>query len=79
MVVSEGITGKDGKLLTESEELDSFGHARPGGCSELIAQDMKERLPSISSSSLRHQVLAYMQRCGSPIYIDRDTAIRAGR
>ncbi len=79
VVVSEGITGKDGKLLTESEELDSFGHARPGGCSELIAQDMKERLPSISSSSLRHQVLAYMQRCGSPISIDRDTAIRAGR
>ena len=79
VVVSEGITGEDGKLLTESEELDSFGHARPGGCSELIAQDMKERLPSISSSNLRHQVLAYMQRCGNPIPIDRDTAIQAGR
>ena len=79
VVVSEGITGEDGKLLTESEELDSFGHARPGGCSELIAQDMQQRLPSISSSNFRHQVLAYMQRCGSPIPVDRDTAIQAGR
>ena len=79
VVVSEGIVGKDDNLLTESKELDSFGHARPGGCSELIAHDMKERLSSIPSSSFRHQVLGYMQRCGSPIPIDRDIAIQAGR
>ena len=40
---------------------------------------MKARLPNLPSSAFRHQILAYMQRCGSPIPIDRDTAIKAGK
>ena len=79
VVVSEGISDANGDLLTESAELDSFGHARPGGCSEVIADHMKNRIPSLSSSVFRHQILGYMQRCGSPIPIDRDTAIKAGK
>ena len=79
IAVSEGISDANGDLLTESAELDSFGHARPGGCSEVIADHMKNRIPSLSSSVFRHQVLGYMQRCGNPIPIDRDTAIKAGR
>ena len=79
VAVSEGISNADGNLITESAELDSFGHARPGGCSEVIADHMKARLPNLPSSDFRHQILAYMQRCGSPIPIDRDTAIKAGK
>ena len=79
VAVSEGISNADGNLITESAELDSFGHARPGGCSEVIADHMKARLPNLPSSAFRHQILAYMQRCGSPIPIDRDTAIKAGK
>ena len=79
VAVSEGISDADGNLITESAELDSFGHARPGGCSEIIAEQMKTRLPNLPSTAFRHQILAYMQRCGSPIQIDRDTAIKAGK
>ena len=45
VVVSEGISDADGNLITESAELDSFGHARPGGCSEVIAEHMKTDCP----------------------------------
>ena len=57
VAVSEGISDTDGNLITESAELDSFGHARPGGCSEVIAEQMKTRLPNLPSTSFRHQIL----------------------
>ncbi len=79
VAVSEGISDAEGNLISESAELDSFGHARSGGCSEIIADHMKSRMPNLPSSVFRHQVLGYMQRCGSPIPIDRDTAIKAGK
>ena len=39
---------------------------------------MKKRLPEISSSAFRALILGYLQRCGSPIPLDRDAAIKAG-
>ena len=41
---------------------------------------MKRRLsPAIPVSSFRHLILAHLQRCGGPIPIDRDSAVKAGR
>ncbi|MCZ6681420.1 MAG: 6-phosphofructokinase [Candidatus Poribacteria bacterium] len=81
VVVSEGIRNRKGELLTRSqEEIDAFGHTRPGGCSEIIAAAMKRRLsPEIPESSFRHLILAYLQRCGSPIPLDHDCSVRAGQ
>lgn len=81
VVVSEGIRNQKGELMISSqEEIDAFGHTRPGGCSELIATAMKKRLsPEISESSFRHLILAHFQRCGSPIPTDQDCALKAGQ
>ncbi len=79
VVVSEGIRNDDGELMiTSKAELDAFGHTKPGGCSEIIVEAMKKRLTDIPSSALRALILGYMQRCGSPTELDRDTAIKAG-
>jgi 6-phosphofructokinase 1 len=79
VVVSEGIRNDAGELMITSQaELDAFGHTKPGGCSEIIVEAMKKRLPDISSSAFRALILGYMQRCGSPTPLDRDNAIKAG-
>lgn len=79
VVVSEGIRNDAGELMITSQaELDAFGHTKPGGCSEIIVEAMKKRLPEISGSSFRALILGYLQRCGSPMPLDRDTAIKAG-
>ncbi len=79
VVVSEGIRNDDGELMITSQaELDAFGHTKPGGCSEIIVEAMKKRLPHISSAAFRALILGYLQRCGSPTPLDRDTAIKAG-
>lgn len=79
VVVSEGIRNDDGELMITSQaELDAFGHTKPGGCSEIIVEAMKTRLPEISDSAFRALILGYLQRCGSPIPLDRDTAMKAG-
>lgn len=79
VVVSEGIRNDDGELMITSQaELDAFGHTKPGGCSEIIVEAMKKRLPHISGSAFRALILGYLQRCGSPTPLDRDSAIKAG-
>lgn len=79
VVVSEGIRNDAGELMISSQaELDAFGHTKPGGCSEIIVEAMKKRLPEINSSLFRALILGYLQRCGSPIPLDRDSAIKAG-
>ncbi len=60
-------------------KFDAFGHPQAGGCSEIIAEEMKKLLPEISGSSFRHVILGYLQRCGSPTPIDRDCALKAGQ
>jgi 6-phosphofructokinase 1 len=81
VVVSEGIENEKGELLTRSKaELDAFGHARPGGVSDIICEAMKKQLRSrIPGENFRNLILGYLQRCGSPIPIDRDCALEAGK
>ena len=80
VVVSEGIRNQKGELMiTSKRELDAFGHTRPGGCSEIIAEAMRLRLSKeFPSATFRHIILGHLQRCGSPIALDRDCAIKAG-
>ena len=80
VVVSEGIRNQKGELMiTSKKELDDFGHTRPGGCSEIIAEAMRLRLSKeFPSATFRHIILGHLQRCGSPMPLDRDCAIKAG-
>ena len=80
VVVSEGIRNQKGELMiTSKKELDAFGHTRPGGCSEIIAEAMRLRLSKeFPSATFRHIILGHLQRCGSPIALDRECAIKAG-
>ena len=80
VVISEGIRNQKGELMiTSKEELDDFGHTRPGGCSEIIAEAMRIRLSKeFPSATFRHVILGHLQRCGRPIPLDRDCAIKAG-
>ncbi len=80
VVVSEGIRNQRGELMiTSKKELDAFGHTRPGGCSEIIAEAMRLRLSKeFPSATFRHIILGHLQRCGSPTPLDRDCAMEAG-
>ncbi len=80
IVVSEGIRNQKGELMiTSKKELDAFGHTRPGGCSEIIAEAMRLRLSKeFPSATFRHVILGHLQRSGSPMPLDRDCAIKAG-
>ena len=57
VVVSEGLKNTEGKLLSESESRDSFGHSRLGGVAryieEIITESMAIRVRSIELSVLQ--------------------------
>lgn len=42
--VSEGLLDQDGKLMSETDARDAFGHAQLGGIGPMIAQRIKEKL-----------------------------------
>jgi ATP-dependent phosphofructokinase / diphosphate-dependent phosphofructokinase len=44
IAVSEGLRNKEGKFLSETGLKDAFGHSQLGGCGEIIAKLVKDRL-----------------------------------
>jgi ATP-dependent phosphofructokinase / diphosphate-dependent phosphofructokinase len=74
VVVAEGATPKDGGLLSEFEETDSFGHVRLGG----IGQWLAEQLEAKTGKEARTVVLGHIQRGGTPSAFDRVLATRFG-
>ena len=56
--VSEGLQGKDGKLLADSGARDAFGHAQLGGVGPMIATLLKDRL----GHKMHWAVADYLQR-----------------
>lgn len=44
VVVSEGVSGRDGKFLSEAGGRDAFGHAQLGGAAPVIASIVKDAL-----------------------------------
>lgn len=80
IVVAEGLKDEEGNLITASPDyMDAFGHAQPGGCSEVIAKRLKGDLAKrLGTSNFNHVIPSYLQRCGPPTDLDRNCAFGLG-
>ncbi len=75
IAVSEGAAIAEGEnFVTQTEELDAFGHVRLGGVAKNIADEIEKR----TSVETRSVILGHLQRSGSPSAYDRIMASRAG-
>jgi ATP-dependent phosphofructokinase / diphosphate-dependent phosphofructokinase len=74
VVASEGAVPKEGSMMTQTKELDAFGHVRLGGIGEFLAKEIEKR----TGHESRHAVLGHLQRGGSPTAFDRVLATRFG-
>ncbi|PKL88466.1 MAG: 6-phosphofructokinase [Ignavibacteriae bacterium HGW-Ignavibacteriae-2] len=72
--VAEGATPKEGSLVLQSLEKDSFGHVMLGGIGNIIAEEIEKR----TGYETRATVLGHIQRGGSPTAYDRVLATRFG-
>lgn len=83
VVVAEGAIGEDGRPLAESGDTDAFGHRRLGGCSQWLVDQLKSRIAHdggiVSAGNISAVIPSYLQRCGSPVAVDRDWAIALGK
>src|SRR5437660_3030835 len=78
VVVAEGAkmargTGS-GSLVTETDQVDDFGHVRLGGIGNMLAREIEQR----TGFETRAVVLGHIQRGGSPTAFDRMLATRYG-
>jgi len=60
--------------VTQTKELDAFGHARLGGVGEIVARELEKR----TQFETRTVVLGHLQRGGAPSAFDRVLATRYG-
>lgn len=74
VVVSEGVTFKEGTFVIQEEKLDEFGHVRLGGVGELLAKEIEKR----TGYETRVTVLGHIQRGGTPTAFDRILGTRFG-
>src|SRR5215207_8009095 len=74
VVVAEGATPKDGGLLSEFEETDSFGHVRLGGIAIRLEREIEQR----TGFEARMTILGHVQRGGTPCAYDRVLGSRFG-
>ncbi len=74
VVVAEGATPKDGDLITQSGEIDAFGHVRLGGISATVADEITRR----TGYETRVTILGHVLRGGTPTAFDRVLATRFG-
>lgn len=82
IAVSEGITDKDGKLISQyslsrSDSSDAFGHTQLGGLASVLATFVKAR----TKAKVRGIELSLLQRCASHCasLTDIEEAFRAGK
>lgn len=75
VIVSEGVKlpGKD-NFVTQSSDLDEFGHEKLGGIGEVIAKYIEEN----TGFETRSVTLGHLQRGGSPSAYDRVLGTRLG-
>jgi 6-phosphofructokinase 1 len=73
IAVSEGfqLLGED---VTQTKELDAFGHVRLGGVGERLAKVLEEKM----GFETRCTVLGHLQRGGTPTAFDRVLGTRFG-
>jgi 6-phosphofructokinase 1 len=74
VVVSEGAIPSDGGIVTQSGDLDAFGHVRLGGIGQWLASEIERR----TGKEARTVVLGHIQRGGTPSAFDRVLATRFG-
>jgi len=73
VIVSEGTTLPSG-LVTQSGEIDAFGHVRLGGIGNIVANLIEQR----TGIETRAVILGHLQRGGAPSAFDRVLATRLG-
>jgi phosphofructokinase-like protein len=75
IVAAEGAkpTGEDAHV-TQSDEMDEFGHVRLGGIGHYLAKEVEKRM----NVETRVTILGHVQRGGSPTAYDRVLATRFG-
>ena len=61
-------------FVTQTQELDAFGHVRLGGISKILAEEIEKR----TGAETRSVVLGHTQRSGPPSAADRVMAMRLG-
>ncbi len=74
VAVAEGFKLEGAEVVTQTKELDAFGHVRLGGIAERLCREI-EQLTGIESRSV---VLGHIQRGGSPTAYDRILGTRYG-
>ncbi len=74
VVVAEGALPVDRGMVTQTEQLDAFGHARLGGIGTWLAGEIEKR----TGKEARAVVLGHIQRGGTPSAFDRVLATRFG-
>jgi 6-phosphofructokinase 1 len=74
VVVAEGAKPREGTMVTQSGEVDQFGHERLGGIAYHVAEQIEKR----TGFETRVTVLGHVQRGGTPTAFDRVLATRFG-
>jgi ATP-dependent phosphofructokinase / diphosphate-dependent phosphofructokinase len=74
VVIAEGAMPGDGDIVTQTGELDAFGHVRLGGIGNWLADQIEKR----TGKEARCVVLGHTQRGGTPTAFDRVLATRFG-
>lgn len=79
IVVAEGATvsesdQQEAKIIVQDEKLDSFGHVRLGGISNILVEIIEKK----TGIETRSVILGHVQRGGSPTAFDRVLGTRFG-
>ena len=74
VVVSEGVQLPHNGLISQYDELDSFGNPRPSGIGPLVARVIED----LTNIETRAVILGHLQRGGAPTASDRILATRMG-
>ena len=74
VVVAEGAMPANADEVTQTNQLDSFGHVRLGGIGQWLADSIEQR----TGKEARAVVLGHIQRGGTPTAYDRVLATRFG-
>jgi len=81
VVVAEGAVYTDGAVISQDvTNVDAFGHAKPGGCAEVIARRLKADLGGeLKTRNFNAVIPSYLYRCGTPTPLDKKVGSKLGR
>ena len=81
VVIAEGAVYTDQTVISQdTTNLDAFGHAKPGGCAEVIARRLKADLSGeLKTRNFNAVIPSYLYRCGAPTPLDKKVGTKLGR